>query len=861
MKRILHVFSVLLVAATVLATVLTIPASAELKRVTVRMPDGTLQLVILDAPLNATLQDIRTLVQTGEPVAMEPVHEQSTPPPPTQPADGQTQTQTEPQPIPQNPADAPKPPAAQPPTADPGKKQADSGDPHKVKPPKPVRPKPKAKPRRGPEPPLPDNLRRPDGTPTSSNPGFVDALPGPSRATGVPNFVIRKFRVPVFLLPIYQAAGTQYGIRWEILAAINEIETDYGRNLNVSSAGALGWMQFMPSTWRTYGVDANRDGKKDPFNPVDAIFAAARYLKAAGYEHDVHGAILAYNHAEWYVDSVMLRARLISGVPADLVGSLTGLTEGRFPVAAHARYADDVTERKLKRVKAGQNAANVVASRDDRHGIDIFARKGSPVVAVNDGVVKKIGNSDTGRYVVLQDVYGNRYMYAHLGSTARYYPVPKREAAVAGRPARAIPANPRDPHPTAPASAGSQAPTVHERRPQPEPSQASSPVKDRLFAHPDHPLAREAGGMDQMLEMRITRGDYEVYKESVRPFGVGMRNMRLKRLREGSHVVGGTILGRIDRTEPGKASHVEFQIRPAGRGAPRIDPKPILDGWKLLEATAVYRASGRNVLHGRGLSVGQILMMPKPLLQRRVLADSRIDIYPCGREDVRNGQVDRRVLATLEYLAETGFRPTVTALKCGHSFLTASGHVSEHSSGNAVDIAKVNGIAILGHQEQGGITDQAVRQLMRLQGVMRPHQIISLLDFGGNTLAMGDHNDHIHIGFRPRFGENRRAGAEAMAVLKPGQWSDLLARLRRIRNPIVPTKPSRYAIPVPRRRHRRHGAHSSSAIGLAPPPRRGGLGRVADVGGPPSAPPDGKPLHPLRALQARPVASASVRTP
>ena len=98
----------------------------------------------------------------------------------------------------------------------------------------------------------------------------------------MPNFFIDKFRIPPFLLPIYQAAGIEYGIRWEVLAAINEIETDYGRNLNVSSAGALGWMQFMPATWKQYGVDANGDGRKDPYNPVDAIFAAARYLKAAG---------------------------------------------------------------------------------------------------------------------------------------------------------------------------------------------------------------------------------------------------------------------------------------------------------------------------------------------------------------------------------------------------------------------------------------------------------------------------------------------------------------------------------------------------------------------------------------------------
>src|SRR4029453_12636793 len=192
-----------------------------------------------------------------------------------------------------------------------------------------------------------DPLRNPDGTPTQSTPGFMDALPGPSSATGVPNFIIRKFRVPPFLLPIYQAAGVEYGVRWEVLAAINEIETDYGRNLNVSSAGAVGWMQFIPSSWRMYGTDANKDGEKDPYNPVDAIFAAARYLKAAGSDNDLRRAIFAYNHADWYVDSVMMRARVISGLPADLVGSLTGLTEGRFPVRGSATYADDIAERQL----------------------------------------------------------------------------------------------------------------------------------------------------------------------------------------------------------------------------------------------------------------------------------------------------------------------------------------------------------------------------------------------------------------------------------------------------------------------------------------------------------------------------------
>ena len=105
-----------------------------------------------------------------------------------------------------------------------------------------------------------------DGTPTLDNPTFSLAQPG-AAPIGVPNFFIDKFRIPPFLLPIYQAAGIEYGVRWEVLAAINEIETDYGRNLNVSTAGAVGWMQFMPATWKQYGVDANKDGFKDPYNP------------------------------------------------------------------------------------------------------------------------------------------------------------------------------------------------------------------------------------------------------------------------------------------------------------------------------------------------------------------------------------------------------------------------------------------------------------------------------------------------------------------------------------------------------------------------------------------------------------------
>src|SRR3712207_1414758 len=142
----------------------------------------------------------------------------------------------------------------------------------------------------------------------------------------------------------------------------------------------------MPAPWKAYGVDANGDRRKDPYNPIEAIFAAARYLKASGAEQDLRKAIFAYNHADWYVDSVLMRARLIGGLPSNLVGSLTGLTQGMFPVYARARYADDLSEREAtQRIRKGSNASLPVESSEKRRGINIYAKPGSPVVAVQDG--------------------------------------------------------------------------------------------------------------------------------------------------------------------------------------------------------------------------------------------------------------------------------------------------------------------------------------------------------------------------------------------------------------------------------------------------------------------------------------------
>jgi Transglycosylase SLT domain len=155
----------------------------------------------------------------------------------------------------------------------------------------------------------------------------------------VPGFFIESYRVPPFLLAIYQSAAARYGVPWEVLAGINEVETDYGSDLSISSAGAEGWMQFLPQTWAEYGVDATGAGVRDPYNPADAIFAAGRYLRAAGAAQSLTGAIFAYNHSSVYVESVMLRARLLAGIPPALLKALTAIGEGHAPGGARARRA------------------------------------------------------------------------------------------------------------------------------------------------------------------------------------------------------------------------------------------------------------------------------------------------------------------------------------------------------------------------------------------------------------------------------------------------------------------------------------------------------------------------------------------
>jgi membrane-bound lytic murein transglycosylase B len=107
------------------------------------------------------------------------------------------------------------------------------------------------------------------------------------------------------LLAHYREAQRRFGIPWHILAAVNFIESAFGKVRSPSTAGAQGPMQFLPSTWRAYGLGGNIH------DPRDAILGAANYLRASGAPRDLRRALYAYNHSPLYVDAVLAYARVI----------------------------------------------------------------------------------------------------------------------------------------------------------------------------------------------------------------------------------------------------------------------------------------------------------------------------------------------------------------------------------------------------------------------------------------------------------------------------------------------------------------------------------------------------------------------
>jgi membrane-bound lytic murein transglycosylase B len=648
------------------------------------------------------------------------------------------------------------------------------------------------------------------------------------------------YRVPLFMLPIYKAAAVQYGVPWQILAAINEIETNYGADQSVSTAGAVGWMQFMPETWMSYGVDALNAGYADPYNPVDAVFAAARYLRAAGAGTDLHGAILAYNHSEEYVASVMLRAKLISTYPKPVIATLTGLVDGRPPVGGKVLEWGALPAEPPSSSSATANAAAVPSAAAKATGssatpgavsarppgavaashaapkprlVELSSSAGASVVAVQDGRVMQVGQSRAlGRFVILRDVYGDLFTYAGLGSVAPTYTVakPASAASAGGAPTVAQRASTHDPAPSKAATAGNQAPvTLQVKTPAPQNHNAGGKAsiatgttvpagmdRARLFAHPGNLDARAAAAV---ASTRKAQHEKAAQKLPLRP---------------GAVVSSGTVLGTVTTLHGARSGHLRFGIQPSGDSA-YIDPGPVLANWAQLQK-ALHPQGARAADALLGATASDVFLLSKAQLERTVLSDPGIAVTGCSRQDIASGVVDHRVLALLAFLSRSGLKPTVGALRCGQSQYTASGALSPHYRGDAVDITAINGVPLAHHQGPGTIADLTIRALLTLPGEFVPQEIVSLMHYPGSasTRAESSHANRIELVFGAPAKTARSATAANSAgkgstapqpvvttsFLSPVQWTQLIGRVGAIPAPNIVYKPSSSAIPDPKQK-------------------------------------------------------------
>jgi hypothetical protein len=646
---------------------------------------------------------------------------------------------------------------------------------------------------------------------------LVNAALGPD----VPEFYVNHFDVPTFLLPIYQSAGAAYDVPWQVLAAINEVETNFGSDLNVSSAGAVGWMQFLPSTWKNYYVDASDSGYADPYNAADAIFAAARYLSAAGAATNLPDAIYAYNHSQAYVQSVLLRAELLSGVPATLVDSVSSLAEGIFPIELryHPSYASQAPRSgagAAPGVSGGHPPAPsaITAAIDGsvlghaQTSAEIYAAAHAAAVAVQDGKIVAIGHSKRlGTFVRLEDAFGNTYTYGNLGSTAAYHLVAKP----ASRTITGSLATPTElasgPAPTAPASAGDQgsaAPNAikpaalrtgsvgHAGARSPGAGDSLEFAADRgsdslifapnaLQAAPPHPAIRPAARTPSLQHRLVER-----YFTTA--FGLRRDQLEARPLRVGSQVLAGTILGYLKSSGAAGKPRLLFEIRPAGAGQRLIDPQPFLDAWTQLATLELHRQALGQPLYGPDLragDAGQALLMSKVDLERLLLTDTHLRLTACERSAIAAGEIDRRVLATVEFLIDKGFDPTIAGC-------TSTAGATNVTMADSVTITGFGGVPIAGHTGTGSAADLAVQALASVPGADAPTQITSFEAIPGaaNTAASTTQANEIVVSFTPQPSSLAIAStASYTSTFKLGatRWAQLDAHLLTIPQPRVPT--------------------------------------------------------------------------
>jgi murein DD-endopeptidase MepM/ murein hydrolase activator NlpD len=264
-------------------------------------------------------------------------------------------------------------------------------------------------------PPLQQTASAPLTVPTADVPNAPGSLllpPGWTSQASAP----RPLTLPE-LQGLWGRAGAAYGIPWYVLGAINKVETNFGRNMGPSSAGAVGWMQFMPDTWLRWGMDGNGDGIADPWNAEDAVFAAARYLAAAGGSADLYRAVFAYNHADWYVREVLDLASFYARAGADETFELdrlaVDLDQARRTVAELAERLDAATRtakrlagraRSLEaRADAAPLLSDAIPLRQRAVQVDV---RGDEAVALADSLRAELDTAEAGLELARQRAAG-----------------------------------------------------------------------------------------------------------------------------------------------------------------------------------------------------------------------------------------------------------------------------------------------------------------------------------------------------------------------------------------------------------------------------------------------------------------------
>lgn len=557
------------------------------------------------------------------------------------------------------------------------------------------------------------------------------------------------YDMPLALAPVVVAAADRYGLDPALLMAILLDECGFEAYPCVSSAGALGPTQFMPGTWKSYGVDANKDLARDPFHYIDAIFSSANYLSASGAPKKLKQAIFSYNHSDVYVADILKDAQNYSRF-ADVTQRLAQLLDNFYPVHGDAQHQSNKEYALIK------------------------GAAGAPVVAVTDSRVEQIKPTSSGYDITLVDSSGNSFIYRGLKSISNSVPVLdlKKVATKAQATAKAK-ASKGDgkakptitAHTATPSRYVEASDDLNGRR------KYANPYRKNNVAHsaelgqlPDTDKDGQEGAMKVYLNDKVKALAPDSF--SLKPLALDLR------------LTPGVKIGELGK------DGARFEVRLANKdnkSATAVDPGPMLDIWSTLQREGLAKANGYTKAISKGkLTPEQVLVMDRDELKEVLLNDPKISFYPGAKEEIKDDVIATYILRDVAYLEASGLGPlSISSFKRNHSPTVAgSSNYSAHFFGRAVDISVFKGKPVIGNQGAGTPIFKAIEKLLTKEE--KPAQLISLMDLDGDkgtvSFPMGNHDDHLHDGysygggspFSPSFKLDAQAWNKLMQIASDG---------------------------------------------------------------------------------------------